>query len=155
MPIPEQEIRRLFDKLATQLREHGATTVVDQVIDEITQGKQIIYKTVRRRTEAGQLYRPESDEAITERGGRREYAETLQYSPAERLDLLLQALERAIIDAGAIDSELSKNYRSVRFVPEQEEENVRTFRVGALGSNTTELEALRVHIAELRAIVEG
>jgi hypothetical protein len=50
MPIPEQEIRRLFDKLAAQLRERGAATVVDQVIDEITQGKQIIYKTVRRRT---------------------------------------------------------------------------------------------------------
>ncbi len=48
MPIPEQEIRRLFDKLAAQLRERGAATVVDQVIDEITQGKQIIYKTVKR-----------------------------------------------------------------------------------------------------------
>jgi hypothetical protein len=155
MPIPEQEIRRLFDKLAAQLRERGAATVVDQVIDEIAQGKQIIYKTVRRRTERGQLYRPESDEAITDRGRGREYAETLQYSPAERLDLLLQALERAIIDVGAIDSELSKNYRSVRFVPEQEEENVRTFRVGALGPNIKELEALRVHIAELRALVEG
>jgi len=155
MPIAEQEIRRLFDKLATRLRERGAATVVDQVIDEITQGKQIIYKTVRRRPETGQLYRPESDEVIRDRGGRREYAETLQYSSAERLDLLLQALERAIIDAGAIDSELSKNYRSVRFVPEQEEENVRTFRVGALGSNAKEIEALRVHIAELRALVEG
>ena len=155
MPIPEQEIRRLFDKLATQLRERGAATVVDQVIGEITQGKQVIYKTVRRRTGTGQLYRPENDEAISDRGGRREYAETLQYSSAERLDLLLQALERAIIDTGAIDFELSKNYRSVRFVPEQEEENVRTFRVGALGSNTKDLEALRVHIAELRALVEG
>jgi hypothetical protein len=51
MPLPEQESKRLFDKLATQLRERGAATVVNQVIDEITQGKQIIYKTVRRRTE--------------------------------------------------------------------------------------------------------
>lgn len=155
MSLPEKEIRRLFDKLATRLRERGAATVVDQVIDEITQGKEIIYKTVRRRTETNQLYLPESDDAFTDRGGRREYAETLQYSPAERLDLLLQALERAIIDVGAIDSELSKNYRSVRFVPEQEEENVRAFRVGALGSNIKELEALRLHIAELRALLEG
>jgi hypothetical protein len=155
MPIPEQEIRRLFDKLATQLRERGASTVVDQVIDEIAQGKQIIYKTVRRRTEIGQLYRPESDEVIRDRGGRREYSETLQYSSAERLDLLLQALERAIIDAETIDSELSKNYRSVRFVPEQEEGNVRIFRVGSLGSNIKEIEALKVHIAKLRALVEG
>jgi hypothetical protein len=155
MPIPEREIRRLFDKLATQLRERGAATVVDQVIDEITQGKQIIYKTLRRRTETRQLYRSESDEAIMDRGGRREYAETLQYSAAERLDLLLQALERATIDAGAIDSELTKNYRSVRFVPEQEEESFRTFRIGALGSNFKELEALRVHIAELRRLIEG
>ena len=85
MPIPEQEIRRLFDKLAIQLRERGAATVVDQVIGEITQGKQVIYKTVRRRTETGQLYRPENDEVITDRGGRREYAETLQYSAAERI----------------------------------------------------------------------
>src|SRR5262249_16478329 len=132
MPLPDQEIRRLFDKLASQLRERGAATIVEQVIDEITQGKQIIYKTLPRRSDTRQLHRPESEEAVTDRGGRREYAETLQYSPAERLDLLLQALERAIIDAGAIDSDLAKNYRSVRFLPEQEEENVRTFRVGAL-----------------------
>jgi hypothetical protein len=155
MPISEQETRRLFDKLAAQLRERGAATVVDQVIDEIAQGKQIIYKTVRRRTEAHPLYRSESEEAITDRGRRREYAETLQYSPAERLDLLLQALERAIIDAGTIDAELAKNYRSVRFVPEQEEENVRTFRVGTLGSNVKDLEVLRVRVAELRTLVEA
>jgi len=155
MSIPEQEIRRLFDKLATQLRERGAGTVVDQVIDEIAQGKQIIYKTLRRKSQVRQLYRPENDEATTDRSGRREYAETLQYSAAERLDLLLQALERAIIDAGAIDSELVKNYRSVRFVPEQEEENVRTFRAGALTPNIKELEDLKAHIAGLRALVEG
>lgn len=154
MPMLDQEIRRLFDKLATQLRERGAGTVVDQVIDEITQGKQIIYKTMPRRRETPQLFRPENDEVITDRGGRREYAETLQYTPAERLDLLLQALERAIIDAGAIDSELATNYRSVRFVPEQEEESVRTFLVGALGDRTGELDALRVHIAELRKLME-
>jgi hypothetical protein len=153
MPLPEQEIRRLFDKLATHLRERGAGTLVDQVIDEITQGKQIIYKTMPRRHRTPQLFRPESDEAVTDRGGRREYAETLQYTPAERLDLLLQALERAIIDAGAIDSELAKNYRSVRFVPEQEEESVRTFRVGALGDRTGDSEGLRVHITELRKLV--
>jgi hypothetical protein len=117
MPIPEQEIRRLFDKLATQLRERGAAAVVDQVIDEIPQGKQIIYTTVRRRTEARQLYRPEGDEAITDRGGRREYAQTLEYSSAERLDLLLQGLERAIIDAGAIDSELVRNYPECQLRP--------------------------------------
>jgi 2-C-methyl-D-erythritol 4-phosphate cytidylyltransferase len=64
MPLPEPEIRRLFDKLATQLRERGAATLVDQVIDEITQGKQIIYKTVPRRRETPQLFRPES----TDRG---------------------------------------------------------------------------------------
>jgi hypothetical protein len=153
MPIAEQEIRRLFDKLATQLRERGAGTLVDQVIDEITQGKQIIYKTLPRKRETAQLFRPETDEVTTERGGRREYAETLQYSAAERLDLLLQALERAIIDVGTIDSELAKNYRSLRFVPEQEEENVRTFRVGALGDRVAESEALKVHIAELRKLV--
>ena len=154
MPIPEPEARRLFEKLATQLRERGAGTVVDQVIDEISQGKQIIYKTLRRKSQARQLHRPESDEITADRGGRREYAETVQYSSAERLDLLLQALERAIIDAGTIDSELVRTYQRVRFVPEQEEENVRTFNVGALTSNIKELATLRVHIAELRALIE-
>lgn len=145
----------MFDKLAAQLRERGAGTLVDQVIDEIAQGKQIVYKTMPGRRGRHLLFRPEGDEAVTDRGGGREYAETLQYSASERLDLLLQALERAVIDAGTIDSELAENYRSVRFVPEQEEENVRTFRVGALAAWPKESEALRVHIAELRKLVEG
>jgi hypothetical protein len=155
MALPEREIRRLFDNLATQLRGLGAATVVDQVIDEITQGKQIVYKTLSRKSQQHELYRPEGDEGVTDRSGRREYAETLQYSSAERLSLLLQALERAIVDAAAIDSELARNYQSIHFAPEQEEESVRTFRVGALARNTKELKALGTHIAELRALVEG
>jgi hypothetical protein len=62
MPIAKPEIRRLFDKLATQLRECGAGTLVDQVTDEITQGKQIIYKTLPRKRETAQLFRPETEE---------------------------------------------------------------------------------------------
>jgi hypothetical protein len=58
MPLPEPEVRRLFDKLATQLRERGAATLVDQVIDEITQGKQIIYKTGDASAFPARKYRP-------------------------------------------------------------------------------------------------
>ncbi len=55
MAINAAEARRLFDKMATQLRERGAGTLVDQVIDEIAQGKQIAYKTVFPGPAAGQL----------------------------------------------------------------------------------------------------
>lgn len=135
MPVSESEARRLFEKLAAQLRERGAGTVVDQVIDEIDQGKQIIYKTVSRRTSSRDLYWPEGEDRSSDRGGRREYAETLQYSPSERLDLLLQALERAMIDSATIDEELVKLDRRIQFVPEQEEGNLRTFVVGGLLRN--------------------
>src|SRR5215469_11060178 len=114
MPISEVETRRLFEKLATQLREAGASTLVDQVIDEIAQGKQIVYKTVAHRKGSRQLQLPETDEAYVERGRGREYAETLDYSAHERLDLLLEALERAILGAQQIESDLPKHYSRVR-----------------------------------------
>jgi hypothetical protein len=155
MAISAAEARRLFGKLATQLRERGAGTLVEQVIDEIAQGKQIVYKTVSPRAATRQLQRPEADEILLERGRRREYAETLEYSPHERLDLLLQGIERAILDAASIDTELVKHYGKVRFVPEQEEENARSFDLGSLMAQNGEIERLRLLIAELRASVEG
>jgi hypothetical protein len=111
MPISEGEARRLFEKLATQLRETGASTLVDQVIDEIAQGKQIVYKTVGRRRAGRQIQRAETDEMYFERGRGREYAETLDYSAHERLDLLLEAIERAVLDAQQIESDLLGHYR--------------------------------------------
>lgn len=153
MPIPDGEARRLFEKLATQLRERGAVTLVDQVIDEIAQGRQVVYKNVRRKQNEPALYRPENEESASDRSGKREYAETLEYSPTQRLDLLLEALERAIVDAGAIEAELVGKYGKIRFVPEQAEENLRTFDVGRLLQNREELQSMSVHIARLRALV--
>jgi hypothetical protein len=155
MPISDVEARRLFDKLAAQLREAGASTLVDQVIDEIAQGRQIVYKTVARRSAARQLQRPEADESYAERGRRREYAETLDYSAHERLDLLLEALERAILDARQIETDLLKHYPNVRFVPEQQEESARSFELNGLARHEGEAERLRTLIADLRMQTKG
>lgn len=155
MPISEVEARRLFEKLATQLREAGASTLVDQVIDEIAQGKQIVYKTVGRRRAARDLQRAEADEIYVERGRKREYAETLDYSAHERLDLLLEALERAILDARDIESDLLKHYPKVRFVPEQQEENARSFELSGIAKHDREAERLRTLITDLRTQTKG
>jgi len=155
MPISEAEARRLFDKLATQLREVGASTLVDQVIDEIAQGRQIVYKTLSRRSAARQVQRPEADETYVERGRGREYAETLDYSAHERFDLLLEALERAILDAQQIEGELLKHYPKVRFVPEQQEESARSFELSSLAKREGEAEQLRTLIADLRMQTKG
>src|ERR1019366_8961879 len=101
----------------TQLREQGASTVVDQVIDEIAQGKQIVYKSVLPRKQTRELQRTEADEVRTDRGRKREYAETVEYSPQERLELLLEAVDRAVFDAARIDAELVEQYGTIRFVP--------------------------------------
>jgi len=155
MAISEVEARRLFEKLATQLREAGASTLVDQVIDEIAQGKQVVYKTVARRRAARQLQRAEADEIYVERGKGREYAETLDYSAHERLDLLLEALERAILDAQQIESDLLKRYSKVRFVPEQQVENARSFELSGFAKHEREVERLRALIADLRTQTTG
>ena len=155
MPISEVETRRLFERLATQLREAGASTLVDQVIDEIAQGKQVVYKTVARRRAARQLQRAEADEIYVERGKGREYAETLDYSAHERLDLLLEALERAILDAQQIESDLLKRYSKVRFVPEQQVENARSFELSGFAKHEREVERLRALIADLRTQTTG
>jgi len=155
MPISEVEARRLFEKLATQLREAGASILVDQVIDEIAQGKQIVFKTVARRSAARQVQRPETDEAFAERGRGREYAETLDYSPHERLDLLLEALEHAILHTRQIESELLKHYSTVRFAPEQQEENARSFEVGSMAKHEQQATQLQSMISDLRTQTKG
>jgi hypothetical protein len=153
MPINDTEARRLFETLADQLRERGAGTVVDQVIDELAQGKQIVYKTVPSRKGERQLQRAEGDEVQLGRGARRQYSETLEYSPHERLELLLEAIDRAIFDTARIDNELVKQFGSIRFIPEQEAERVRSFEPGALQAQTVAIERLRVLITDFRTFI--
>jgi hypothetical protein len=153
MAINEEETRRLFDRMAVQLRQVGAGSLVDQVIDEISQGKQIVYKTVSSRRESGRLQRAEADELWTKGDSRREYAETLQYSSRERLELLFQAIDRAIFDPVHIDAELVERFGRVRFVPEQEEERVRSFEAGFLAPQTAATEKLRSLIANFREAI--
>lgn len=153
MAISDADARRLFESLASQLRERGAGTIVDQVIDEITQGRQIVYKTVAARKGERQLQRGESDEVPSERGNRRQYAETLQYSARERLELLLSAVSRAIIDTARIDNELVRRFGNIRFVPEQEEERVRSFEPGILQLHNNQIELLRNLITDFQTAI--
>ena len=153
MAISDSDARRFFEMLANQLRDHGAGTLVDQVIDEIAQGRQIVYKTVASRKGEQQLQRAEGDEVQFERGTRRQYAETLEYSAHERLDLLLDAVSRAIVDTARIDDELVTKFGDIRFVPEQEEERVRSFELGIFQAHNDQIEQLRNLIKEFRTSV--
>jgi polyhydroxyalkanoate synthesis regulator phasin len=154
MPINTEEATRLFDRLAQQLRANGAGTLVDQVIDEIAQGRQVVFKKVRKRSTERLPHRPEGNETFLERGQSRELAETLAYSERERLNLLLQAIERAVVDAAAIESDLIEHHGTINFVPEQREEAARRFTIGALSSNRKEVEHLRALVDELRRTIE-
>jgi hypothetical protein len=153
MAISDSDARRFFEMLANQLREHGAGTLVDQVIDEIAQGRQIVYKTVASRKGEQQLQRAEGDEVQIERGRRRQYSETLEYSAHERLELLLEAIDRAIVDTARIDGELVRQFGSIRFMPEQEEEHVRSFELGTLNKHDAEIKHLRSLITEFREFI--
>jgi hypothetical protein len=75
------------------------------------------------------------------------------YSERERLNLLLQAIERAVIDAAAIESDLIEHHGTINFVPEQREEAARKFTIGALSGNR-EVQRLRTLVAELRRTIE-
>jgi hypothetical protein len=103
----DQEATRIYENLDTSLRKAGLGWLVDEVAAEIRHGKPEQRKLrVRASDEAEPVLI-----ALEEEGQRRTTARfvgSAEYTPNERLNLLLTAIERATVEVAAMEQDTAK-----------------------------------------------
>src|SRR5688572_30730113 len=86
-PMNDQERAAAFDRLCDALRERELDWIVDQVLDQLQEGKQIELSEPVLVSLPGRKRAQRVDDG----------ALTVEYTPLERLEVLLEAIRRAIV----------------------------------------------------------
>jgi hypothetical protein len=143
MAISPDMADKYFQAVSERMRTLGLAWAVDQVLDDIGRGKEqfVRFKKAAKKTKNSLPAKPVTEDPRETSGPRGELAaRTVDYSPQERLEILLAALQRALVDTSEMQQELVKHYGTIRFIPEQDQAN-RAFEF--LQQSDSEAEAMR------------
>lgn len=122
-----------YQILLETLRKHGLHWVAGQVQEQVRSGKPVTkdvspFLAVDRIVFADEGFFPTS----ARKGRRQRLAATEEYSADERLELIIKAIESAVIHTAAIEAELAEFFASqadgltpARFEPEEFDESAR------------------------------
>lgn len=148
--------RQAFDKLITILNEKKLTWVTDQVQEQIRVGKPMV-RRVKELKPTRQVSLRDSrlfdDEAL--RPGREvQFRATEAYTASEQLQLLLSAIQQAVIYTAAIEKAVSERLPGLTFVSEQEDVRI-AITQHHLESRSEGLERLQKSLNELSAVLES
>lgn len=101
-----------YEIILDHLREIGLSWVVAQIQEQIRSGKSVT-KAVTTYTNRAAVVFAEEPLAGSNKSRRREtLAATEEYTEDERLEIALQAVERALVHSAAMEKELVSFYRS-------------------------------------------
>ncbi|ESX62692.1 MULTISPECIES: hypothetical protein [unclassified Mesorhizobium] len=140
--MDEQEAKSAYDEISDVLRKVGLNWVVEQVEESIYLGKTVITKA-----DASEFI---DDQVAGQRRGRRqmqEFVTTQLFSNIERLNLLLDAIDRILaLPQFATDALKILEVKSVTFVSEREGDDGHSLR----SDSGKQQEAARRRFRELR-----
>jgi hypothetical protein len=150
----ELSSREAFENLIATLSEKGLAWVVNQVRHQIELGKPI----TRR---AKELYYPRrsgeedsrfaSDPAL--RPGREvQFRATVEYTDDERLQLLLSAIQQAVLNTAAIEEVVTRQFPGLTFVSEEADVRI-VVGEGETDNRAAALLRLQTAIDELNAAI--
>jgi hypothetical protein len=125
--VSDHQCEDLFRAFATTLSNLGMGWIVDQVYEHIAAGKAVEPVSVKVRHDAVQINLMEEDEPSASR--RSKSSRRIEFTPRERLTVLVNAAERCVKDCIELDDTLTKEFGVVHFRPEIPEEGERTFDV--------------------------
>jgi hypothetical protein len=144
--MEKEEAKRAYDGIAEMLRQRGLIWVVEQVEESIALGK-----TGTTKADASEFI---DDKVTGQRRGRRqmqEFVTTRPFSSIERLNLLLDAIDRVMtLPQFAADALKILEATSVTFVAEREDDDGH----GLHSDSSEEQEAARRRFREVRKQVE-
>jgi hypothetical protein len=156
--MDDQEIETIFEGLSQMITQHKMDWVITQVSEQIRLGKikDEEVKVLRHKRVTGRSPHPDRYMAELQPGPRESFLRTVEYSPKERLLLLVEAIEQAVANTAEMERELNVFYKRQgfsRFLFQPDEETRESFQISPDGivfreSYVTELKQL---LDELRA----
>lgn len=156
--MPDRNPNEAYRMLLDALREKGLAWVAEQVQEQVRSGKPVTKDVSPYRETDSMIFATEGFVPGTStRGPRQRLAATEEYSPEERVDLLIDALEAAVIHIADIEAELIDFFDSqvdgpaqIRFEADQFDDapSLETERVAANRSEA--LQGLRSALLRMR-----
>lgn len=146
MPATQPEINDAFSRIANSLREANLVWLLDEVLDQINQGKSEITRVKELREDRHTGDRALLTEELFKVGQLREYRRTVEYTAEERIGLLLTAIEELFVTIPEMQDSVSKHFPEARFVAGNETLTVLPRTTAQVGST----EKLRQLIRDLR-----
>ena len=123
-----QEIESAFEAILEKLRGTPVQWITSQVQDQIQAGKPVVKEVSPVEEDKSERFLASLD-APSFKGRRQSRAATEEYSPQERLVLLLNAIEAVVVESPQMEGAVLENLGSleggvdaVRFLPERFEE---------------------------------
>ncbi len=109
----DQECLDTYEDLAKLLNEQNMEWVTDQVASEIREGKTVqrLVDTIKDGKDADTLFA--TDDGSFKKGPKATFSATVEYSPLERLELLIGAIRQAIVTIAEMEQHLAKFYTLV------------------------------------------
>jgi hypothetical protein len=147
MPMTESEANEVFDRLRTMLLEAGLDWMVDQVSEQIRFGKLTI-KTVRVPRESDSFIEGEEPTyGIRRRASTARFPATAEYSPKERLRLLIEGIEQAVLRLADIETAVLDRFHDVSFASDETQKRLQVKPASATRAES--LKTLSALIADL------
>jgi hypothetical protein len=152
----ELSLERAFDKLITILDERKLTWVTEQVQEQIRVGKPLMRRVKElkpTRQVSPRDTRLFDDEAL--RPGREvQFRATEAYTASEQLQLLLSAIEQAVVQTAAIEKAVSDQFPGLTFLSEEEDVRI-AITQHDLESRSEALQRLQKSLNELSAVLDS
>lgn len=103
--MDDQQCTETYEILHKVLEQNGLGWVFEQVEEEIRLGKTVEREidTLREDKQGFDLFTHEDYPTTLKKGTKARYPVTIQYSPPERLLLLIDALERAVVNTAEME----------------------------------------------------
>lgn len=110
----QQECLELFLGLSKLMPEFGLEWVMVQVLDQINLGKVVEREIETLKETRHDFFAMEIPERITYgKGPKATYPVTIPYTSAEQLDLLIKAIEQAVVNTELMEERIQESFQNI------------------------------------------
>ena len=131
MAVSDDELNRFFELTSDTLRREGVDWLLEQVLEQIRLGKPGTLKVKEFQTKPGGQRVLLGEEPLS-KGPFREFRTTEQYTPQERVNLLLDAIAELFTAVPGMEDAVSARFPGARFVEDPDRNAIFATKTSAL-----------------------
>ena len=161
--MDNQECNEVYERLMEMLAENKLDWIVEQVNQQVQLGKTIIKETEtlkHQEKEFSQLYEDDVYIPKVKKGPKAKFPVTEDYTPNEKLNLLLDAIEQAIVNTAEMENHLIeyfdsslKKWDGIDFYADEPESQPISLNLDSVLDRYDSSQNLKIFIDELRGVI--